>query len=94
METRYIKITEYCDKEKVDISFLLELAQEGILHIERVEEIDYLNREDLRNIEMFSRWHYDLGVNTEGIDAMRHMLQRIREMQNEIQILQRKLDFF
>lgn len=91
METRYIKITEYCENEKIESSFVLELNREGILHIEKHEETDYIFQEDLPQLEMFARWHYELGVNLEGIDAMRHMLERIKKMQQQIQQLERKL---
>lgn len=94
MERKYIKITEYCNNEKVETSFLFDLEKEGIIRIERRETAEYLDEEDLAAVEMFSRWHYDLGINLEGIDAMRHMLERMKQMQKEIRILQQKLNFY
>lgn len=91
METRYIKITEFCENEKIETSFLLELNREGLLRLEKQEEVEYIDQNDLPQIEMFARWHYELGVNLEGIDAMRHMLERMKEMQRQIQILEKKL---
>ncbi|MDG4951342.1 chaperone modulator CbpM [Weeksellaceae bacterium KMM 9724] len=91
METRYIKITEFCENEKIETSFLLELNREGLLRLEKQEEVEYIDQNDLPQIEMFARWHYELGVNLEGIDAMRHMLERMKEMQKQIQILEKKL---
>ena len=91
METKYIKITEFCENEKIETSFLLELNREGLLRLEKQEEIEYIDQDDLPQIEMFARWHYELGVNLEGIDAMRHMLERMKEMQRQIQILEKKL---
>ena len=91
METRYIKITEYCENEKIETSFILELDREGILRIEKKEEAEYINQDDLPQLEMFARWHYDLGVNLEGIDAMRHMVKRMKKMQQQIQQLEKKL---
>ena len=91
METRYIKITEFCENEKIETSFLLELSREGLLRLEKQEEVEYIDQNDLPQIEMFARWHYELGVNLEGIDAMRHMLERMKEMQRQIQILEKKL---
>ncbi len=91
METRYIKITEFCENEKIETSFLLELNREGLLHLEKQEEVEYIDQNDLPQIEMFARWHYELGVNLEGIDAMRHMLERMKKMQRQIQILEKKL---
>ena len=94
METRFIKITEYCANEKIETSFIFGLEQEGIVQIERRDEAEYLNESDLPELEMFTRWHYDLGVNLEGIDAMRHMVERMKSMQQEIRSLQHKLDFY
>lgn len=91
METRYIKITEFCENEKIETSFLLELNREGLLHLKKQEEVEYIDQNDLPQIEMFARWHYELGVNLEGIDAMRHMLERMKKMQRQIQILEKKL---
>lgn len=91
METRYIKITEYCENEKIETSFLFELNREGIVRLEKREESEYIDTHDLPEVEMFARWHYDLGVNLEGIDAMRHMVKRMKKMQKEIRELERKL---
>lgn len=88
METRFIKITDYCENQKIEISFLIELSKEGIVRIEKREEIDYLDQNDLAEIEMFARWHYDLGINLEGIDAMRHMLEKIKYLQKKINLLE------
>ena len=94
METKYIKITEYCDNEKIETSFVFDLNREGIIRIEKREEIDYLVEDDLPELEMFSRWHYDLGINLEGIDAMRHLVKRLSEMQLKIKELENKLEYF
>lgn len=94
MATKYIKITEYCDHEKIETSFIFDLNREGIIKIVQQEEDKCLDENDLSDIEMFSRWHYELGVNLEGIDAMRHMLTRMKNMQLEIKNLQQKLDFY
>ena len=94
MATKYIKITEYCDHEKIETSFIFDLNREGIIKIVQQEEDKCLDENDLSDIEMYSRWHYELGVNLEGIDAMRHMLTRMKNMQLEIKNLQQKLDFY
>ncbi|MXV37879.1 hypothetical protein GO491_04175 [Flavobacteriaceae bacterium Ap0902] len=93
METKYIKITEYCTNENIESSFIIALEKEGILHIETRENNQYLATEDLPDLEMFKRWHYDLGINLEGIDAMRHMVERMKEMQKEIKQLRKQTRF-
>lgn len=89
MERRYIKITEYCKQTNVEKNFISELNQEGIIQLKIRDDDDYLDEEFLADLEMFSRWYYDLGINLAGIDAMRHLLNRIEKLQEEIQSLKR-----
>lgn len=91
MEKKYIKITEYCNHTKVEHTFISTLKKEGILTIEVINDEDCIKEEELDNLEMFSRWYYDLGINVEGIDAMRHMLAKIHRLNKEMDTLRRQL---
>lgn len=93
MKTEYLKITEFCDKAQVEITFVSALQEEGILSYHTMEEEDFIEISFLPELEMFCRWHYDLGVNVEGIDAMRHMRSKMSEMQEELNLLRSKLSF-
>ena len=35
--------------------------------------------------------YYDLSINIEGIDAIRHLLERMKDMQNEMDRLKQEL---
>ena len=35
-------------------------------------------------MERFIHFHYDMDINVEGIDAIMHLLQKVRSMQQEI----------
>ncbi len=92
MEPKYIKINEYLVQENVEQTFIFRLEEEGIIQIRRTENEIYINEDLLPSLEMFSRWYYEMGINIEGIDALRHMRNRLEELQREI-IRLRKCNF-
>ncbi|MGP2571386.1 chaperone modulator CbpM [Ornithobacterium rhinotracheale] len=94
MEIKYIKISDYCKNAQIERTFISDLQDEGILVLQQVDNEDCIEEDMLEELEKYSRWHYDLGVNLAGIDAMRHMLQRMQQMEREIQSLKNSLRFF
>lgn len=89
MENNFIIISEYCQKSHTDPIFLLTLEKYGLIHIQTIKGQQYLLCSQLRDIERYIHLHYDLAINFEGIDAIRHMLQRIELLQQEVNQLRR-----
>ncbi|MDE5612935.1 MAG: chaperone modulator CbpM [Odoribacter sp.] len=94
METELIIIDEYCQKSHTDPTFLLSLEESGLIEIRTVDGERYLLASQLREVERYSHLYYDLSINLEGIDAIRHMLGRIEDLQNEIFRLRKQLHRF
>lgn len=94
METDLIIIDEYCQKSHTDPTFLLSLEESGLIEIRTVNGERYLPASQLREVERYSHLYYDLSINLEGIDAIRHMLGRIENLQHEILQLRKQLHRF
>ena len=54
---------------------------------------DFLDLQ-LGDLERYCHLYYDLSINIEGIDAIRHMLARIEDLQREVHHLRRQLSRF
>ena len=54
----------------------------------------YLFSSQLRDLEQYTRMYYDLSINIEGIEAIHHMLNRMRNLQAEIQSLRNRLHLY
>ncbi len=93
MESNYIKISEFITHHNVETSFIIELEEEGIISLQREENTIYIDEDLLPNLEMFSRWHYEMGINIAGIDALRHTVERIKQLQEELNQLKRQRFF-
>lgn len=91
METDLIIITEYCEKSHTDPDFLISLEEGGLIEIRNIDGQQYLLASQLGELERYSHLYYDLAINIEGIDAIRHMLNRMTQLQREINQLRRQL---
>jgi len=79
---------------EVEESFIESLHEVGLIHVVDLEEERFIEYDDLTHLEQFIRWHYEMNINVEGIDALRHMLERVRSLQSEIAQLRQELHFY
>jgi chaperone modulatory protein CbpM len=89
-----VPVQEFCVSHELEISFIYALQQYGLVSITTIEETIYLPISQLEQAEQIARLHNELGINFEGIDAIRHLLERVQEMQQEIRALRNKLSLY
>jgi hypothetical protein len=89
-----IPAREFCSSHNLEVSFIYTLEQYGLLEVTTVEETIYLPVSQLPNAERMARLHSELGINMEGIDAIKHLLKKVEDMQDEIAMLKNKLSLY
>lgn len=89
-----IVLDEFCTSHEVEISFIRSLEEYGLVETIIVNETLCVPGNELSKLEQIVRLHRELNINSEGIDVVINLLQRIEKMQNEITALRNKLDFF
>ncbi len=94
MDDRYISILEFCNCHQVETSFISSLTEHGLLQTVIIEDDEYVEREQVRDLERMLRLHYDLEINMQGIDAINHLLDRVSRLQNEVRKLENRLRRF
>lgn len=94
MQTEMIAITQYCTVHEIDISFVHSLADEGLIEVTIMEGSPFIHTEQLHELELYTRWHHDMGINTEGIDVIRQLLDKVKRMQLEIETLRSRLRLY
>ena len=94
MDTDFIVIKEYCQKSHIEPSFIISLEEGGLIDVQVIEGERYLPVSQLRELERYTHLYYDLSINIEGIDAIRHMLDRMNRLQEEVTQLLRQLQVF
>lgn len=81
----------FCIHHNIEISLINSLQQYGLIEVITVEEAPFIPEESVMGLEQYLRLYHELDINLEGIDAITHLLQRIKKMQEEILLLQNRL---
>lgn len=89
-----IPADEICTHYKVEFSFINALQENGLIEMTTIEENYFINETQLRKLEKYAGWHYDLSINVEGIEVIEQMLARIKNMQQEIATLKSNLRLY
>ena len=95
MQTEYlITIDEFCTKHNIEVSFINSLQQTGLIEITTIEEVGFIQIEQIQQLEKFMRFYYELDINLEGIETISHLLERVSDLQEEITDLRNKLNLY
>jgi len=85
---------EYCMHNNIEVAFIDRLYEYGLIEIRSVERKQFIQLDQLQELERFTRLHYDLDINMEGIDAIANLLQKVKAMQEEIRALKSRLHIY
>ena len=93
-EEEVISLEIFCSYYQVDQIFLETLEEHGLISISYRENKKFILKEDMAELEKYSRMYYELSINVPGIDALRHMLEKIKELQQETENLKARLRIY
>ncbi len=90
----YILVRHYCERTHIPDAFIDALNEYGLIECKQIETEVYILDEEIPEIERFDRLYNDLGINLEGIDALNHMLTRLRNMERKMNTLKKRLRIY
>ena len=93
-EEEMIPLETFCTYYNVEKSFVETLESYGLVSINSREERRFILMEEVVELEKFSRLYYDLNINVPGIDALKHMLEKLKELQRETENLRARLRIY
>jgi len=83
---------DFCVHHNIEFSFISSLQESGLIRITSAQSTTFIRADDLYKLEKFTRLHYDLDINIEGIETINHLLEKIENLQGELKNLKNKLD--
>lgn len=90
----YILLEQYCKHTSINDTFIHALIEfEMIEHIQMQNDF-YILEDEISEIERMFRLHDDLGVNVEGIGVINEMIQRIQQLEKEVNYLKNRLSLY
>ncbi len=90
----FIGAIEFCSSHNIELSFLNILNENGLIHIENIDETSYIHESQLSELEKIVMFYYELEINLEGIETIIYLLQRCEMLQAEITTLRNRLRFY
>ncbi len=89
-----ILIEHYCLQSEVNLAFVETLHNQGLIEIIEVENAKYVTSDQVKQIEQIAFLHLELNINLEGIEAIRHLVNQIHDLQQELALTKSKLKLF
>lgn len=87
----FIPVKTLCQHYKLEINFFNDLNENGLIEIQIVDDIKYIHKDSIYEIEKIVRMHKELDVNIEGIDVVLNLLQKIDALQAELLSVRNRL---
>ena len=91
---KYILLQTFCEYAHIEDSFVLSLHEYGLITFEQKQDAYFIDEEDISEIEKMFRLHTDLGINLEGLDAIKQMLDRMHRLESEMDSLRKRLRLY
>jgi chaperone modulatory protein CbpM len=89
-----IPLELFCSFYQVEQTFLETLESHGLISITYKENQRFILREEMVELEKYSRMYYELQINVPGIEALNHLLDRIKMLQQESESLKSRLRIY
>jgi len=93
-EKQWISAATLCTHYNIEISFVNALNELGLIRIEIVEQNRVIHQDQISDLEKIVRLHKELNVNLEGIDVVFNLLEKEKELQNELIALKNRLRLY
>lgn len=90
-KTKKISVEQCCIYYSIETSFVQQLDEHGLIKLNRTGKKSFIAYEQLPDLERYMHLHYDLSINMEGMDAIRHLLERMQGLQLDIKRLEAEL---
>ena len=95
MKSEYlIAVNEFCAKHGIEVSFIVQLQQTGLIELITIDEQNYVEVNQLPHLEKIIRFYYEMDINLEGIETINHLLIRMQSLQNKVTALNNRLRFY
>ena len=93
-ENQLIPTTTLCLHYDIEISFVDALNKMGLIRIEIIEQDQFIHQDQISDLEKIVRLHNELNVNLEGIDVVFNLLEKEKELRNELNTLKNRLRLY
>ncbi len=93
-EQQLISTQILCSQYNIEISFVDTLNKMGLIQIEIIEQNQYIHKDQISDLEKIIRLHNELNVNLEGIDVVFNLLEKEKQLRDELTALKNRIRLY
>ena len=91
---KLILLSSLSNHYNLEMDFFMNLSEMNRLTIITINESQYVDEVTLYEVEKMIRLHQELNVNTEGIDIVFNLLEKMNNLQNELISVKNRLRLY
>lgn len=84
MENIKISVIQFSKYHEIEPQFVIDLYENGLVVLSKFDQEYFIEEDHLTQVEKYVRFHYDLGINLEGIEVIHRLLSEIYSLQNQL----------
>ncbi|WP_299315249.1 chaperone modulator CbpM [uncultured Aquimarina sp.] len=89
-----VPVIEFCRSHKIEFSFVHTLQEFGLIEIVKLRQTSFINSEELPRLEKILLFNKELEINLEGVEVIIRLLERVNEIQSEMNMLKNRLNIY
>ena len=86
-KTELITAKDFCVYNNVSYTFISSLHEAGLVKLVTIEEEQFVDSEQILQLEKLARLHRDLDIDMEALETIARLLQRVDELEQEVKVL-------
>jgi hypothetical protein len=90
----FIPVSQVSTYYQVEMSFINRLGEVGLVEIQTIEHSPCIHLDSLTAVEKLIRIHHELEINTESLDVVFHLLEKVESLQGEVVLLKNRLRLY
>lgn len=83
-KANWISVEQCCVYYNIERSFVQKLDEHGLIELIHSDESFFIAFEQLADLEKYMHLHYELEINMEGLETIKHLLDRLNHLQKEV----------
>lgn len=84
MENIKISVIQFSKYHEIEPQFVIDLYENGLVVLSKLDQEYFIEEDHLTQVEKYVQFHYDLGINLEGIEVIHRLLSEISSLQNQL----------
>ena len=95
MESQELIIVDiFCKECQIEVELIDELEDFGLIEIIQKNSVRHLHIEHLPQVQKIIAFHTELNINKEGIEIVLYLLERLKQQNQALKLLQDKLKIY